>query len=134
METYPFQIDFPKAIQAVSVLLHARRYQTMDYAEMLRLLYAIERDILQEKCYPFIGDSIFWTVSGPVMKTINKLCLSKYHCNICDKVFQSQFKIWDKTFQMIGNDIKLIDNISVSLLSKFEVKKLREFAKNLNLI
>jgi uncharacterized phage-associated protein len=121
MHKYPFDIDLPKAIQAISVLLNSKRDSTMDYKEILRLLYSVEREILQEKCYPFIGDQILWTVNGPVMKTIYELCQIKYRSDI-----------WDKTFNIIGNDIKLIGNASVFLLSKFELKKIQEIAQSSN--
>jgi len=111
---YPFRIE--KAIQAASVLLSCESHEWMDYLRLLKLLYIADRESVQETGQPIIGSKLVAMRNGPLHSRIYDLVKGE-DVGECE---------WGRYFRTVGYEIQEIRHPGVAVLSRYEVRKLKE--------
>lgn len=117
--TVAFRFNTRKTIQAVGVLLKQKSGRRDNYMRVLKLLYAADRDSIQETGAPITGDNVVAMRRGPVLSGVLHLIKGE-HISAGD---------WDRAIRKDAYDIELIDDPGVDELSRYEVRKLHEISK-----
>lgn len=120
MRTAPFKFNQQKAMQALAYLLKQKQItKTDNYMRALKLLYIADRESLKETGESITSDRFVAMERGPTLS------------NLYDLVKQRSFGVieWDKYFQRIGFEIRLIDDPGNSKLCRYEIKKLQEISE-----
>ena len=110
----PFNLD--KAMAAASILLGDTEHRCMEYMRLLKLLYVADRTVLAESDGPLLGSQVVAMKNGPLHSRIFDLIKGE----------DSLATTWQKFFKTRDFSIHLTDSPSISSLSRFEIRKLKE--------
>jgi uncharacterized phage-associated protein len=112
------KLDALKAMQAITVLMHAENVSAMGRMRLLKLLYIAERELLRETGRSLLGCKAVAMKRGPLHSAVLDLINGK---TIEEPKFHSHFSC-------MGYRVVLGADPGVSELSRFEVGKLQEVA------
>jgi uncharacterized phage-associated protein len=114
---FPLRVE--KAIEAIGVLFRTDRVSRMNYMRVLKLLYIADREALRETGRPITGGPAVAMERGPVLEEVYDLIRGQHR----------QMPVWDEYFQKDRYDLKRINDPDVRQLSRYEIRKLQEVAK-----
>lgn len=111
-----FYFNAPKAIQAVAAILRREETKKISYLRLLKLLYIADRESMRETGRPITGDRVVAMDNGPVLN------------GIYDLIQGAGFYTpdWSRHFQTEEYQIKLTKDPGVGMLSRYELRVLRE--------
>jgi uncharacterized phage-associated protein len=114
---FPLKVD--KTIQAIGVLFRADDVQRMPYMRLLKLLYIADRETLREIGRPITGGPIVAMERGPVLDEVYNLIRGQHR----------EMPLWDEYFRKQHYTLELRREPDVGRLSRYEIEKLQEIAK-----
>lgn len=110
----PFNLN--KAMAAASILLGDAEHRCMEYMRLLKLLYIADREVLSESDAPLLGNGMVAMKNGPLHSRVFDLIKGE----------DSSSTTWQKHFTTHAYSIHLNESPSISSLSRFEIRKLKE--------
>lgn len=114
-----FRFHLTKTLQAAGVLLRAHPFHVMSGLRLLKLLYIADRESLRETGAPITGDRAIAMKHGPVPSETYEL-LKGAHPRAGE---------WSEHFESIGYDVRLAKEPGAGRLSRYEIEKLNEVAR-----
>ncbi len=112
----PSWLDIPKVTQAAAIILNTERSKRMSYIRLLKLLYMLERESLQERGTPVLADSVFAMDHGPVLSRTYSLIKGE----------DPDSGEWSETIRTDGFSVELVGSPGTSEMSRWEISKIHE--------
>lgn len=114
-----FPLNVRKTVQAVGVLFRTDGVKRMNYMRILKLLFLADRKSLQETGRPITGGPVVAMERGPVLEEVYRLIRGQH----------VDMPTWDAHFHRERYDLTMVGDPDVGYLSRFEIQKLQDVAK-----
>lgn len=118
-----FTFDLHKVIQEVGVLLGCAPSSRFNFMLILKLLYLADRQSLRDIGTLMSGDDTYAMNKGPVLSKTYDLMKKENHSGLGSSEEDKGF--WNKYFETVGHDLKMIEQTDTDLLSDYEVEVLQ---------
>lgn len=115
MSVHP-NLDIEKAAQVAALFLKASGGTQMKYIRLLKLMYVLERESLQERGRQVVHDDVVAMPKGPVLSGVYGLIKSE----VADS------DAWDHLIETRGYNVQLVEDPKFDRLTEWEVLKIHQ--------
>lgn len=118
------RLDIPKVVQAGAIILQTDRHGRMPYIRLLKLLYLVDRESLQERGWPVTGDRVVAMQHGPVLSGTYDLIKGEH----------IRTQEWARFIRTDGFHAEMITFPGTGELSRWEIAKIHEVVARHSLV